>query len=173
MVDSEICTSMRAHNARRRPDGSVPQLRVTIRAGRGIHVHGPGRCDRALDHGLGCRRNPRVPGGDTPVVPGYEIRRMIGRGGMGIVYEALQSRASRVVALKMIRHDAEVRPDQLLRFQFEAQAVARLRHPNVVQIYDVGEVGGVPYFSLELLEGGDAQAERLSTGRCRPERPPS
>ncbi len=106
-------------------------------------------------------------GHDDPEVPGYEIRGRIGQGGMGVVYEALQCRANRRIALKMIRSDAEVRPEQLLRFQFEAQAVARLRHPNVVQIYEVGEVAGFPYFSLELLGGGTLK-DRLSAARMPP-----
>ena len=95
---------------------------------------------------------------DYPSIPGYEIRGILGEGGMGVVYEALQSRANRIIALKMIRGDAHVRPEQLQRFRAEAQAVARLRHPNVVQIFEVGEVEGLPYFSLELLAGGTLKA---------------
>jgi serine/threonine protein kinase/Tfp pilus assembly protein PilF len=89
-----------------------------------------------------------------PVVSGYDIEGVLGRGGMGVVYKAVQRKLMRPVALKMIQRDLNVDPTQLERFRVEAQAVAQLRHPNIVQIFDVGDVGGVPYFSLEMLEGG-------------------
>jgi tetratricopeptide (TPR) repeat protein len=97
----------------------------------------------------------------TPVVPGYTITRTLGRGGMGVVYLATQQSLNRPVALKMIRADRDVEPIQLARFRAEAKSLARLRHPNVVQIHQVGEICGVPYFSLELLEGGTL-AQRLA-----------
>jgi eukaryotic-like serine/threonine-protein kinase len=102
-----------------------------------------------------------------PDVPGYEILDWLGQGGMGVVYKALQIRAKRLVALKMIRGDAPLQAAQLERFCFEVQAAARLKHPNVVQIYDVGEAGGRPYFSLELLEGGTLR-ERLADAPMAP-----
>ena len=98
---------------------------------------------------------------DAPTIPGYHIMSVLGSGGMGIVYKAVQRQLKRTVALKMIRGDLSVEPDQLVRFRLEAEAIARLRHPNVVQIYEVGQVGGLPYFSLEMLEGGTL-AERLT-----------
>ena len=102
-----------------------------------------------------------LEGERTPAIPGYEIGKMLGRGGMGVVYKATQVALKRPVALKMIRADSDVEPAQLERFRVEAEAVARLRHPNVVQIYEVGEADGMPYFSLELVEGGTL-AERLA-----------
>jgi tetratricopeptide (TPR) repeat protein len=104
----------------------------------------------------------------APVIPGYTIERKLGRGGMGVVYLATQQALKRPVALKMIRAEHGVEPEQLGRFRLEAEAVARLRHPHVVQIYDVGEVNGTPYFSLELLEGGTL-ADRLA-GAAMPHR---
>jgi len=104
-----------------------------------------------------------------PVIPGYEILSILGHGGMGVVFKARQSLLNRLVALKMIRGDAWNRSDRLDRFRIEAEAVARLRHPNVVQIYDIGEIDELPYFSLELLEGGSL-AERLA-GTPQPARP--
>jgi serine/threonine protein kinase len=74
---------------------------------------------------------------------------------MGVVYKARQRGLNRLVALKMIIGGAQARIDYLARFRIEAEAVARLRHPNILQIYDIGEVDGLPFVSLELLEGGD------------------
>src|SRR5262249_1925953 len=81
---------------------------------------------------------------DGPHVPGYEIVGELGRGGMGVVYKARQVALKRLVALKMIRAagaDAEERA----RFRAEAEAVARLQHPNIVQVFDVGEHQGSPF----------------------------
>ncbi len=102
-----------------------------------------------------------------PDIEGYKILGVLGEGGMGVVYRAIQVGLNRPVALKMIR-DASVRPEHLERFRIEAQAVASLHDPNVVQIHDVGEVNGLPYFSIELLVGGTLR-ERLATASL-PER---
>ena len=74
---------------------------------------------------------------------------------MGVVYKARQRGLNRLVALKMIVGGRQAREHLLARFRIEAEAVARLRHPNILQIYDIGEVDGLPFVSLELLEGGD------------------
>ncbi len=96
-----------------------------------------------------------------PAVPGYEITDRLGEGGMGVVFGARQLKLNRRVALKMIRGGGQARRDDLIRFQIEAEAVARLRHPNILQIFDFGEVAGMPFVSLELLEGGSL-GERLA-----------
>jgi serine/threonine protein kinase len=88
-----------------------------------------------------------------PVVPGYQILEELGRGGMGVVYRARQVALDRIVALKMILAGAHARPKDLERFRAEALVVARFQHPNIVQIHEVGETGGLPYFSLEFVAG--------------------
>jgi serine/threonine protein kinase len=91
---------------------------------------------------------------EPPTVPGYEILGELGRGGMGIVYQARQVALQRTVALKMILNGVHAGPKELGRFRAEAAVIARLQHPNIVQIYDVGEVAGRPYFVLEFVAGG-------------------
>jgi tetratricopeptide (TPR) repeat protein len=94
-----------------------------------------------------------VPG-ESGQVAGYEILGLLGRGAMGVVYKARQRGLKRIVALKMISAGGHCRPAELARFQSEAVAVAEVQHPNIVQIYEVGEDRGHPYFSLEHVEGG-------------------
>ena len=89
-----------------------------------------------------------------PDLPGYVILDVIGRGGMGVVYKARHIRLDRLVALKMVLAGAHASPEQLARFAIESQAVAQLQHPGIVQIYEVGEHDGLPYFSLEFVAGG-------------------
>jgi serine/threonine protein kinase len=91
------------------------------------------------------------------LVPGYEILDELGRGGMGVVYRARQLKLGRLVALKMILSGSHGGAEARARFETEAQAVARLRHPGIVQIYEFGEAGGLPYFSLEYIDGGSLQ----------------
>jgi WD40 repeat protein len=87
-------------------------------------------------------------------VPGYEVLAEVGRGGMGVVYKARHRGLGRAVALKMILAGAGAGPDERGRFRTEAEAVARLQHPNIVQVHDAGEHEGRPYLALELVEGG-------------------
>jgi eukaryotic-like serine/threonine-protein kinase len=87
-------------------------------------------------------------------VPGYDILEELGRGGMGVVYKARHRRLRRLVALKMVLAGAHVGQVGLARFRAEAEAVAKLLHPNIVQIFETGEHEGRPFFSLEYVEGG-------------------
>jgi WD40 repeat protein len=89
-----------------------------------------------------------------PEVPGYEVLRELGRGGMGVVYKARQVNLDRLVALKVILAGRHAGAQARARFKAEAEAVARLQHPNVVHIYDVGEHQELPFFSFELCPGG-------------------
>jgi serine/threonine-protein kinase len=88
-----------------------------------------------------------------PLIPGYEIVRVVDRGGMGVVYEARQVELGRTVAIKMISA-GRFGPKVVSRFRLEAEAAARLQHPNFVQIFEVGQVNGQPFFSMEYVAGG-------------------
>lgn len=104
--------------------------------------------------------------GQCPDIPNYSITRELGRGGMGVVYEAVQLKLNRRVALKLIST-----PDQIevrTRFQIEAEAIARLQHPHIVQVYDFGEHEGTPYLSLELVNGGSL--DQWTNGSALPPR---
>ncbi|MFO0965621.1 MAG: serine/threonine-protein kinase [Gemmataceae bacterium] len=112
------------------------------------------------------------PGAPRPAaavqVPGYRITEVLGRGGMGVVYKAIQEKANRAVALKMILAGAHADQADQVRFRAEAEAAARLSHPHIVQLYEVGETPeGFPFFSLEFVAGGTL-AERLKRGPLRP-----
>jgi eukaryotic-like serine/threonine-protein kinase len=99
----------------------------------------------------------------VPAIPGYELVREIGRGGMGIVYLARQSSLGREVAIKVIRRDTAGRRANV-RFLAEAESVAAIDHPHIVRVYEFGETKDRPYLALEYLAGGSL-AERLLTGR--------
>jgi hypothetical protein len=90
--------------------------------------------------------------------PGYEILGELGRGGMGVVYKARQIALDRTVALKMILHADHAGAEVRARFRTEARAVARLQHPHIVQVFEVGEHQGQPFFSLEFCAGGSLAA---------------
>jgi len=89
-----------------------------------------------------------------PLVSGYEVLGILGRGAMGVVYKARQPGLKRLVALKMILAGEHAGERERMRFRAEAESVALLQHPNIVQIHEVGEHEGRPFCSLEYVEGG-------------------
>ena len=121
-------------------------------------------------------KEERQPTLSTHHIPGYEILGELGRGGMGVVYKARQLKLNRIVALKMILSGASADPQQLDRFRAEAAAVALLHHPYIVQIFEINEHDGCPFFSLEYVDGGTL-AQKLNRAAAtaaagRPNRSP-
>jgi WD40 repeat protein len=106
---------------------------------------------------------PHVLARNWPAVDGYVIEGQLGVGGMGIVYRARQVRADRRVALKMIRTGDAGAAEAQARFRDEARKLARLSHPHIVPIYEVGEQDGQPFFSMELVGGGSLAARLQGT----------
>ena len=113
-------------------------------------------------------RDGPAPAEIFPLIPGYEIIRVVDQGGMGVVYEARQTALRRTVAVKMIS-GVHLGPTQVARFNAEAHAAARVQHPNLIQIFDVGHVNGRPYFSMEFVNGGSL-AHNLAGSRPSPQR---
>src|SRR5262249_7296811 len=107
-----------------------------------------------------------VPPSDLPQVPGYEVESVLGQGGMGVVYKAQHLALKRTVALKMLAAGHSHAADRA-RFRAEAEAVAQLQHPHIVQIHEIGEADGLPFFALEFVAGGSL-AKRLAGGALSP-----
>ncbi len=93
-----------------------------------------------------------------PDLPDYKVLEVLGRGGEGVVYKARHRPLARLVALKMLRDTEHAQPQALARFRLEAETLARLHHPNIVQVYEVGSAGGRPFFAMEYVEGGNLSA---------------
>src|SRR6516225_1030991 len=101
------------------------------------------------------------PPAGSPQIPGYEVEAVLGQGGMGVVYRARQRALGRPVAIKMLLAGPFASSQELGRFRRETAALACLRHPNIVQVYDAGDAEGRPYFAMELVEGGSL-AQKLA-----------
>jgi eukaryotic-like serine/threonine-protein kinase len=127
--------------------GMVPDLSVTAvkRAGPTAEAPRPSDAEWPLPWSFG----------------GYELLEKLGRGGVGVVYKARQLGLNRLVALKQLRAGPYAEPEERARFRTEGEALARVRHPNVVQVYEVGDYAGQPYLSMELV-GGGSLARRLA-----------
>jgi WD40 repeat protein len=115
-------------------------------------------------HRLSLSPGETVPNGTAaallprPSIDGYEILDELGHGGMGVVFRARDIRLNRTVAVKMLLPGGHASPELVARFKAEAETVARLQHPNVVQIHSVGEHQGQPYFVMEFVGGGSLAA---------------
>ena len=132
---------------------SISQLPVTVR------TVPPGLSTRT-----GFSRGPARGAAADPVNPDnlvgpYEVQDELGKGGMGVVYRARHTALNRTVALKMILGGPGMGAAHVERFRVEAEAVARLQHPGIVQVYDVGDHHGQPYMAMELIDGGSLAAK--------------
>src|SRR5579872_2865591 len=96
-----------------------------------------------------------------PTIVDHQVLEVLGHGGMGIVYKAWHLRLNRPVAVKMLLAGPFARPQELERFVREARAAAGLNHPNIVQIYEVGNAEGRAFFTMEFVEGGSL-AQKLA-----------
>src|SRR5262245_5032929 len=104
---------------------------------------------------------PRRLGAELPVIPGYSVLGVLGRGGMAVVYRAHHSKLARDVAVKMLLTADHASPSELARFLREARAIASLRHPHIIQVFDIGDLEGRPFFTMEYVEGGSL-AQKLA-----------
>ena len=112
-----------------------------------------------VGHDIPQSANTPIPQRDRfPHLPGYAIQCELGRGGMGVVYRALQERLNRTVAVKMLLHHDYSDVSDVVRFRSEAEAVAAIPHPHVVKVYESGQHDGRPYFAMEYLSGGTLHA---------------
>ncbi len=98
-------------------------------------------------------------------VPGFDVLEELGRGGMGVVYKARQTALNRTVALKTILSGSQAQEADQLRFLAEVEAVAAVRHPNVVQVFEFGRSSGLAYFAMEFLEGGSLAGLLVEHGK--------
>ena len=141
--------------------GDCPELLPRVKARLGQIRAVDGQFDALFPTPGSCPPPPASAEAGPPHFPGFEVRELLGRGGMGIVYRAWDQRLHRDVAIKMLIAGAYARPEELERFLRGAEAKAGLRHPNIVQVYDVGDLDGRPYFTMEFVEGGSL-AQRLA-----------
>ena len=97
-------------------------------------------------------------------IPGFSDLTEVGRGGMGVVYRAHELAMNRIVALKLILNERSNSDEELIRFRLEAEFAARVRHPNVVQVFESGIVGRQPYLVMEWIDGGTLAAHMDALG---------
>jgi hypothetical protein len=145
------------------PEDARLQALLRERLGRRQRLHA------ALDLSAGARQEPAPRPATMPVIAGYEGGELLGRGGMGLVYKATHKALKRPVALKIVVSGAHAGAGERGRFRTEAEAIARLHHPGIVQIYEVGEQDGCAYLALEYV-GGGTLAQKLDGTPLPPRR---
>jgi tetratricopeptide (TPR) repeat protein/tRNA A-37 threonylcarbamoyl transferase component Bud32 len=166
VLREEVGESPQLEEYLRRFPALAPQLALQFEVERALEPTTLGQSDV----GVTLRGDGPAPAAARrmPAVAGYELLGELGRGGMGVVYKARQVRLNRVVALKMILAGDHAGSDASVRFLAEAESVARLHHPHIVQIFAFGDCDGRPYFEMEYVAGGTL-SERLD-GTPRPAR---
>ncbi len=132
----------------------LPQVRERLKRMRRVEAQVEELFPETTSSSSGGARPSVQPPAELPRIAGYGVQALLGHGGMGVVYKARDLRLNRPVAIKMLLAGAYASPDERERFFREAEAAAGLRHPNIVQVYDVGDHEGWPYFTLEFVEGG-------------------
>jgi WD40 repeat protein/tRNA A-37 threonylcarbamoyl transferase component Bud32 len=163
-VEEHLLSCPGCESAARRIDISTDPFLRSLRRAYSVEV--PGDKGRTAAEPGG----EKDAAGDLPArVASYEVLAELGRGGMGVVYKASQERPRRIVALKMILAGTHAGTDRRARLLAEADAIARLQHPHIVQIYEVGEHERLPFLALEYMPGGSL-ADRLDGLPQPPER---
>ena len=163
---SQLSSAAPSGTAGLEPKGAfLDQLKQTLRPLAGSACGELGGPD--LAPGSRPSRSSPAEAGPLPVIPGCEVLELLGRGGMGVVYRARQLTLGRQVALKMIQTSGD--HHYAARLRAEASALARLQHPNIVQIHELGEHDGRPFLLLEYLDGGTL---RQRCGKPRTRAPP-
>jgi WD40 repeat protein/tRNA A-37 threonylcarbamoyl transferase component Bud32 len=189
--DVLLCELLRTELTYRRRHGETPgfteyvaRFRRHEALLRGVFVRVEAESGGGTDTTPGDRTGPSAATADTlplagsagpPQVPGYAIEGELGRGGMGVVYKARQVKLNRIVALKMIRTADQAEEQERQRFKNEAEAIARLQHSNIVQVFEVGEWRAgdgagppLPFCALEFVEGGSLEKKLRPPGGPRP-----
>ena len=141
------------------PDGLCPQCLMKAASGPPPSAAGVGLPGDIIDIG--------DPAEVAKKLPQFEILEMLGRGGMGVVYKARQLQLDRVVALKILPPVDALSADFVARFTREARALAKLNHPNIVNVHDFGETGGLYYIVMEYVDGANLR-QLFETGKFTP-----
>lgn len=118
--------------------------------------------------GAAARMSKSAANRPIPMIPGYDVVGELGRGGMGVVYRAHHVKLNRPTAIKMLLGGQYVDPVSQARFLIEAEAIAQVQHPHVIQVFDFGQHDGQPYFALELLGGGTLGGKLRAAGQFTP-----
>ncbi len=139
----------------------LPQVRERLKRLRVIEAEVEQLFPETTSSGSG--RPSIQPPAELPRIPNFDVQALLGHGGMGVVYKAWDLRLKRHVAIKMLLAGAYASQKERERFSREAEAAAGLRHPNIVQVHELGNHDGRPYFTLEFVEGGTLAQQLVGT----------